>query len=199
MPSKSDERAPVAPHRLAPRGWTRIFTFLLILVAGGAIARAGIYYLDQNGDGKSWWEFLPWVQAEAKASVAPSYTPSVTASPTASPSPTAEPTYNFKTRITVYNVSSNATLAGEIATMIGDSSDFTVIKTAKWSGAKPPANVVRFEDPKLADTAAYVAQLLGIQTVASGPVSAGGIAVLLVDDPRPQPTVTPSPTVSATP
>jgi hypothetical protein len=95
--------------------------------------------------------------------------------------------------VTIYNASSNPQLATEIAALLVADGRFAQVDTAAWSGARPPANVVRFENPVLSDTANLVSHILGIQTVASGPTSGPAIAVILVSDPRPQPKVAPSP------
>lgn len=197
MSRKSDERVPVAPHRLSPRGWTRIFTFLFVFVAGGGIAYGAIWYLDQNSDG-NFWDFIPFLASDPEPSVAPSITTTATAtaSPTVSPSATVAPEYNYSVKVTIYNISDDPALGTDIVTLLGEESGFTNIVAQSWNGARPPANVVRFEDPALADTAAYVANILGIQTVASGPTAGPDIAVILVEDPRPQPEPTASPSAS---
>jgi hypothetical protein len=196
---KPDERAPVAPHRLSPRGWTRVFTFLFVFVAGGGIAYGAIWYLDQNSDG-NFWDFIPFLASDPEPSVAPSFTAAEpTFTPSATPSATVEPEYDYSVKVTIYYSSSDSALGKDIAAYLGDISDFSKISSKKWSGARPPANVVRFEDPALAETAAHVAELLGIQTVASGPTSGPDIAVVLIEDPRPQPETTVSPSASASP
>jgi hypothetical protein len=191
----SQASAPVAAHRLAPRGWLRIFTFLAVFVTFGGLAYGAIWYLDQSGD--NWREKLPFFGSDDPS---PSPSASVTAAPSpttsASPSPTTSANYNFAVRVTIYNASGNEALGPEIAALLAGSSEFTVIDSQPWSGALPPANVVRFQDPALSDTAALVAKLLGVQTVASGPTEGPAIAVILVTDPRPQPKVTPSPGAS---
>ncbi len=198
MPRKSADRAPVAAHRLSPRGWTRIFTFLFVFVAFGGIAYGAIWYQDRNGDG-NWWEVLPFFHPDPEPSIAPSVNLETTMAPSPSASPSAQPVYNFKVKITIYNDSKDTALGSEISALLGDTSEFTSISTKKWTGAHPPANVVRFEDPKLADTAAYIGKLLGIQTITSGPTSGPDIAVVLVDDPRPQPEPTASVSTSVAP
>ncbi len=198
MPRDSQVRPPVAAHRLAPRGWLRIFTFLAVFVAFGGLAYGAVWYLDQSGD--NWWEKLPFI-GSAEPSPSPSASASATPSPTAtaSPSPTVTLDVNYSLRVTIYNASADPALGGEIAALLGENSDFTQIDSLGWSGATPPANVVRFENPDFSDSAAAVAAALGIQTVASGPTDGPSIAVILVTDPRPQPEVTPSPSASVSP
>jgi hypothetical protein len=191
---KSQDPAPVAAHRLAPRGWTHIFTFLAVFAAFGAIAWGGIWFLDQKG--KSWTDYIPFM-SHSTPSPAPST--SVVAGATASPSvsPTVSANYNFAARVTIYNASSNPQLGTEIAALLVADGRFAQVDTAAWSGARPPANVVRFENPDLSDTANLVSRILGIQTVASGPTSGPAIVVVLVSDPRSQPKGTPSPGATA--
>jgi len=196
----SQPRPPIAAHRLAPRGWTRIFTFLAVFVAFGALAWGSVWYLDQND--MNWKNWIPFLSSD-EPSPSPSSSATAAPSPTvsASPSPTVSANYNFAVRVTIYNASDDPALGGEIAALLGGSSEFTLIDSQAWGGARPPANVVRFENPELSDTAGLVAEILGIQTVASGPTEGPAIAVVLVSDPRPQPKVTPSatPSASATP
>lgn len=196
MSRDSQPRPPVAAHRLAPRGWTRIFTFLAVFCAFGGLAWGSVWYLDQND--VNWKDFVPFVSSD-EPSPSPSASATTTPSPTtsASPSPSVSVSYDFSVRVTVYNASEDPALGGEIAALLGENSEFTKIDARKWSGARPPANVVRFVNPELSDTASLVAQILEIQTVASGPTEGPAIAVILVTDPRPQPEVTPSVTPSA--
>jgi hypothetical protein len=191
----SQDPAPVAAHRLAPRGWTRIFTFLLVFVVFGGIAYGGIWYLDHNG--MSWKEYIPFLSSgepSPSPSASASATPGVTVSP--SPSPSVAKNYDLTVRVTIYNASGNPALGSDIAALLAADGRFTQIDTLPWSGALPPGNVVRFENPDLSDTANLVSEILGIQTVASGPTAGPAIAVILVSDPRPQPKVTPSPGAS---
>ena len=198
MSRDSQASRPVAAHRLAPRGWLRIFTFLAVFVACGGLAYGVVWYLDQSGD--DWWEKLPFF-GSGEPSPSPSASATLAPSPTASasPSPTTSASYNFAVPVTIYNASADPELGSEIAALLGDSSEFTLIDAQSWSGPLPPANLVRFQDPALSDTASLVADLLGIQTVSSGPTEGPRIAVILVTDPRPQPTVTPSASPSASP
>jgi hypothetical protein len=194
----SQGRSPVAAHRLAPRGWLRLFTFLAVLVTFGGLAYGAIWYLDRAGD--NWWEKLPLIgSGDASPSPSASATPSASPTVSATPSPTTSANYNYAVRVTIYNASADPALGAEIAAVLAGSSEFTLIDSQGWSGARPPANVVRFQDPALGDTAALIAELLGVQTVASGPTEGPAIAVILVTDPRPQPKVTPSPGASPTP
>jgi hypothetical protein len=188
---------PVAAHRLAPRGWVRIFTFLAVFVAFGGLAYGAVWYLDQSGD--NWWEKLPFI-GSGDPSPSPSASATAAPSPTASasPSPTTSANYNYAVRVTIYNASGDESLGAEIAALLAGSSEFTLIDSQAWGGALPPANVVRFQDPALSDTATLVAELLGVQTVTPGPTEGPAIAVILVTDPRPQPKVTPSATASPT-
>ncbi len=198
MSRNAKDPAPVAAHRLAPRGWTRIFTFLFVFALFGGIAYGGIWYLDQNG--KSWKDWIPFLSSgepSPSPSASPSATPDVTVSP--SPSPSVSANYNFGVRVTVYNASGDPALGSDIAALLAADGRFTQIDTLPWSGALPPANVVRFENPDLSDTANLVKTILGIQTVASGPTDGPAIAVVLVSDPRPQPKVTPSPGATPSP
>jgi hypothetical protein len=192
----AQDPAPIAAHRLAPRGWTRIFTFLLVFALFGGIAYGSIWYLDQNG--KSWQDWIPFLNSgEPSPSASTSATPGVTASP--SPTASVATNYDFTVRVTIYNASGDPALGSDIAALLAADGRFTQIDTLPWSGALPPANVVRFENPDLSDTATLVKTILGIQTVASGPTDGPAIAVVLVSDPRPQPKVTPSPGTSPTP
>lgn len=200
MARNPKDPAPVAAHRLAPRGWTRIFTFLLVFAVFGGIAYGGIWYFDQNGTSwKDWIPFLSSGEPSPSPSASASATPGVTTSPSPSPSPSAD--YDFSVRVTVYNASGNPALGSEIAALLAADGRFTQIDTLPWTGALPPGNVVRFENPALSDTANLIKTILDIQTVASGPTDGPAIAVILVEDPRPQPEVTPSPgaSPSATP
>jgi len=193
----SQGAAPVAAHRLAPRGWTRIFTFLLVFAVFGGIAYGGIWFLDQNG--KSWKDYIPFLSSgepSPSPSTSTSATPGATASPSASPSPSAS--YNFAVRVTIYNASGDPALGSDIAAVLSADGRFAQVDTLPWKGALPPANVVRFENPDLSDTANLVKTILGIQTVASGPTDGPAIAVILVSDPRQQPKVTPKPGASPT-
>ena len=195
MSRNAKDSAPVAAHRLAPRGWTRIFTFLVVFALFGGVAYGGIWFLDQNG--KSWKDYIPFLgssQPSPSPSASASTTPGVTVSPSASPSPSAN--YDFSVRVTIYNASGDAALGSEIVALLAADGRFAQIDTLPWTGALPPANVVRFENPDLSDTATLVKTILGIQTVASGPTDGPAIAVILVSDPRPQPKVTPSPGAS---
>jgi hypothetical protein len=187
---KSQDPAPVAAHRLAPRGWTHIFTFLAVFAAFGAIAWGGIWFLDQKGT--TWTDYIPFM-SHSTPSPAPSTSVVASPSPSASPSPTVSANYNYAVRITIYNASANPQLGTEIAALLVKDGRFAQVDTAAWSGARPPANVVRFENPTLSDTADLVSNILGIQTVASGPTAGPAIAVILVSDPRSQPKVSPSP------
>ncbi len=200
MSRNSQDPAPVAAHRLAPRGWTRIFTFLLVFALFGGIAYGGIWYLDHNG--KSWRELIPFLSS-GEPSPSPSPSPSTSATPGVTASPSTSPSvamnYDFTVRVTIYNASGNPALGSDIAALLAADGRFKQIDTLPWSGALPPANVVRFENPALSDTATLVKTILGIQTVASGPTDGPAIAVVLVTDPRPQPKVTPSPGASPTP
>ena len=64
---------------------------------------------------------------------------------------------------------------------------------ANWDGAKPPANVVRFEIAEARATPRHLlAKLLDIQTVAFGLTESRPIAVVLVTDPLPDADPTPS-------
>ncbi|HEX7589646.1 MAG TPA: LytR C-terminal domain-containing protein [Demequinaceae bacterium] len=195
MSRNPQDPAPVAAHRLAPRGWTRIFTFLLVFALFGGIAYGGIWYLDHNG--KSWKDWIPFLSSgepSPSPSASASATPGVTASP--SPSPSVAKNYDLTVRVTIYNASGNPALGSDIAALLAADGRFKQIDTLPWSGALPPGNVVRFENPDLSDTANLVSQILKIQTVASGPTSGPAIAVILVSDPRAQPKVTPSPGAS---
>ena len=198
MSRNSQDPAPVAAHRLAPRGWTHIFTFLLVFVLFGGIAYGGIWYLDHNG--KSWKEWIPFLSSgepSPSPATTASATPGVTTSP--SPSPSVTKNYDFTVRVTIYNASADPALGSDIAALLAADGRFKQIDALPWSGALPPANVVRFENPDLSDTATLVKTILGIQTVASGPTDGPAIAVILVSDPRPQPTVTPKPGATASP
>jgi hypothetical protein len=191
----AQDPAPVAAHRLAPRGWTRIFTFLFVFALFGGIAYGGIWYIDHNG--KSLKDYI-WFLSSAEPSPSPSASASPTPGATVSPSPSPSPSenYNFAVRVTIYNASGDPALGSDIAALLAADGRFAQIDTLPWSGALPPGNVVRFENPDLSDTANLVSEILGIQTVASGPTSGPAIAVILVSDPRPQPKVTPSPGAS---
>jgi hypothetical protein len=192
---KIQDPAPVAAHRLAPRGWTRIFTFLFVFAVFGGLAYGAIWFLDQNG--KSWKDYVPFLgsaEPSPSPSASASATPGVTVSPSPSPSPSAN--YDFSVRVTIYNASGDPALGTDIAALLAADGRFTQIDTQPWTGALPPANVVRFENPDLSDTATLVKTILEIQTVASGPTDGPAIAVILVTDPRPQPKVTPSPGAS---
>jgi hypothetical protein len=199
----SQASTPVAAHRLAPRGWLRIFTFLAVFATFGGLAYGAIWYLDQSDeDWEGWWEWLPFVGSDDPS---PSPSASTTASPSstvsAAPSPTTSANYNFAVQVTIYNASGVEALGPEIAALLAGSSEFTLIDSQAWGGALPPANVVRYQDPALSDTAALIAEILGVQTVNTGPTEGPAIAVILVTDPRPQPKVTPTatPSTSAAP
>jgi hypothetical protein len=193
----SENRAPVAAHRLSPRGWTRVVTFLAVFAVSGGAAYASVWYLDRT-DGTSWWSIIPGLGKNTPhVSVATYVAPS--ASPSASPTVSVTHNYDFSATVSVFNDSGDGTLASAIATLLQESTQFTSVDTRTWDGPTPPANSVRFENPDLADTAQLIADTLGIQTVNNGPTGGPDIAVILVTDPRAQPKVTPSPSTSATP
>ena len=199
MPRDSQVRPPVAAHRLAPRGWLRIFTFLAVLVTFGGLAYGA--HLVPRSRGRQLVGEASLDRLRRRLPVALRVDNSL-AEPDGLRQPEPDDVRELQLRRPgddLQRLGRTRRSAPRSPRSSRGSSEFTLIDSQAWSGALPPANVVRFQDPALGDTAALVAELLGVQTVASGPTEGPAIAVILVTDPRPQPKVTPSPGASPSP
>lgn len=178
----------VGVHRRTPRGWTRAAAFLAIMgiSAGLAVGAAKVWYLLDD------IPFLAWIRGGIVGDHAPtmfvtmSVTPTVIVEPSPSPSPTPSstviPVYNLGATVRVFDAGAQS-FSGDAAAVLTADGDLTAVTTGTWTGASPPANVVRFSDPALQDTANLIGQLLGIDSVLSGPTNGPDIAVVLVTRP----------------
>ncbi len=187
----TQDGAAVGVHRAPTRIWTRVVSaFAIFLLAGGATY--GYFYAKSN-----WSIFAspePSVSPTATASWTPFVTPSTT--PSASPSPSisvAPPDIRYGSKILVYNDSKQSGLAGKVKGIILDGGEFTKVATGNWDGAKPPANVIRYNDEKLRDTVDLLAKLLNIKAVAFGLTESRPIEIVLVTDPFPDADPSPAP------
>jgi hypothetical protein len=105
--------------------------------------------------------------------------------------------YDFAAVVVVYDQSGIADVGTEAIADVVEETEFTSVAAGSWTGAAPPANVVRYRDVAYEDSAKLIAEVLGIASVSLGPLSSGDIAVILVSDPSPAPA--PSPSASASP
>ena len=190
------EGTPSGVHRRIPKPWTRALVFVGVIVTAIGLGW-GVAHVILISDNVSW---LHWIRAPFEHS-SPSYNPipSESPSPTLSPSPSESPSPTVSlnlvlgANVVVFNDTGDGQIAVEVQSILDTESGFTKVSTASWSGAKPPANVVRYSLPQFADSAKAIADVLGITTVEIGPVPGADIAVILVKDLSPQPTPTPKP------
>lgn len=182
---------PVGAHRTHPRGWTRIFVFLAVFALSGALAYAGATVAARTA-GFDVGDLFG--QGTTEPSQAPTPSQTATTEPSPTPSETVEHNYDFAASVGIYNLVGDSSISDDAkAALTGEG--FTSVVTGNWSGTRPPANIVRFTNPALEDTAQFVASLLGIQTVASGDTGGPAIAVIYITDPNaePEPSAAPSP------
>lgn len=185
---------PVGVHRAPRNPWAKVWPPLLAFVLVGLLT-FGAVFLFWNRDALSDWfggsepaaSPTPSVTATAEASPTPSVTPSATPSPTPTPSETAEPepVIDYDAAIAVRNGAGITGLAGQNQTILTDAGFTDVDANDLPTGDRPGANTVQYTADDLADTAALVAETLGIDAVEQVGSTPGGtsIEVLLVTDP----------------
>lgn len=183
---------PVGVHRAPRNPWAKVWPPLLAFVLVGLLT-FGAVFLFWNRDALS--DLFagsepspsPSVTATVEASPTPSVTPSSTPSPTPTPSETAEPepVIDYGAAIAVRNGAGITGLAGENQTLLTDAGFTDVDANDLPTGDRPGANTVQYVGEDLADTAALVAETLGISSVELVSATPGGtsIEVLLVTDP----------------
>ncbi len=142
---------------------------------------------------------VPWLAWLDGIGSAPAPSPSAfvtiepSATPTASPSATYVPSYEYAASIRVFNDAGIANLAAKVRDHILIGGEFTNVATDNWDGASAPANVIRYNDPSLKETAELLAKMIGITTVAFGITDTASIEIVLRSDPIPEPEPEPSP------
>lgn len=187
---------PVGVHR-APRKWyVKALPPLLVFIAAGLIAYLAATFLWNNENNAD-----PAVTPSPTAAVTntaeptpantptPAVTPSVTSSPSAEPTPTEtaepEPQIILDAQIHVRNGAGVAGLAGKQQAEL-EAGGYTNIEANNISSSLIPdgANTVTYTEDRLADTAADVADKLGIDAIQGGDTPGGAeIEVLLASNP----------------
>ncbi|WP_430868386.1 LytR C-terminal domain-containing protein [Demequina aurantiaca] len=195
-PDEFDEIArsggPVGVHR-APRKWyVRLLPPLLVFIAAGLFAYVIATFLwNQDSTTDAAATPSPTASISATPSATPSVAPSVTPSPTPSPTPTPtetaepEPEIIYDAQVHVRNGSGVAGLAAEQQADL-EAAGYTNIEANNISSSLIPdgQNTVTYSEDRLADTAANVAQTLGIEAVQGGSTPGGAeIEVLLASNP----------------
>ncbi|WNM27866.1 LytR C-terminal domain-containing protein [Demequina capsici] len=183
------QAGPVGVHRAPRAWWTRVLTPLVVFLVAG-LAAYGLVVWNWNTDISS-PEATTSVTASptAETSSSATATPSATASasPAASPSVTAtpEPVIQYDAGVVVRNGAGIAGIAAAQQTLLeGDGFTNVSANNIKASLIPDGVNVVMYSDEALADTAARVAEVLGIASVQLGTTPGGGaIEVLLATDP----------------
>ncbi|WP_084075147.1 LytR C-terminal domain-containing protein [Demequina sp. NBRC 110052] len=183
------ESGPVGVHRAPRRWWSYLIVPLIVfLVAGGAAFLYAQY--NWNLEIATPTETVtadPTDTAEPTETAEPTPTATSTPTPTPTPSETAEPepVILYDAQIHVRNGARVSGLAGENQALL-EADGFTNLEANNIDGSLIPgdANVVMYTEERLADTAARVAEVLGIESVQLGDTPGGAeIEVLLASDP----------------
>jgi len=190
------EGTPSGVHRRIPKPWTRTLVFVAIVATAIGLGW-GVAHVILISDNVSWlhWIRAPFEHSTASYSPIPSESPTVAVSPSPSESasPTVPPDLVLDANVVVFNDTGDGQVSVEVQSILETETGFTKVATGSWSGATPPANVIRYSLPQFADSANYIADLLGITSVETGPAQGADIAIILVKDLSPQPTPTPKP------
>jgi len=173
-----------------------VATFIAVFALFGGMAYGVVVAINRAGE-VSWLAWLdgfgsaPAPSPSAFVTIEPSASPSP--SPSASPSPSYVPSYNYGASIRVFNDAGISGLAAKVRDHILAGGEFTNVVTDNWDGASAPANVIRYNNESLKDTAELLAEMTGISTVAFGITDAASIEIVLRSDPIPDPEPEPSP------
>ncbi|WP_084125547.1 LytR C-terminal domain-containing protein [Demequina sp. NBRC 110054] len=188
------EAGPVGVHR-APRPWVMgLIAPLVVFLLAGLLAFIIVWW-NWNQDITSSDDATATAtattsstsSASPSASATPSASAAASASPSASPSAseTAEPVIEYDTAVAVRNGSGIAGLAGTQQTLL-EGEGFTSVEANNINLSLIPdgQNTVVYADEALADTAAEIADVLGIDSVLQQSTPGGtAIEVLLASDP----------------
>lgn len=185
---------PVGVHRAPRPWWSRVLPPLLAFLIAGAIA-FGIATLLWNRDigGAAEPTASPTVTVTPDAEPTDTPTDTVEPTPTASaePEPTPsesaepEPDIIYDAQVHVRNGARIQGLAGEQQQELTDAG-YTTLEANNIDTSLIPdgANVVTYDEDRLADTAQDIADILGIDAVEGGGTPGGAeIEVLLATDP----------------
>ncbi|WP_062136237.1 LytR C-terminal domain-containing protein [Demequina aestuarii] len=189
------EGGPVGVHRAPRPWWTRVLPPLLAFIIAGAVA-FGIATLLWNRDIVGGGDPAPTPTVTVTPTDEPSGAPTASAQPPAeseapepSPAPSEteepEPVILFDAQVHVRNGAGIQGLAGEQQAVLVDAG-YTNTEANNISSSLIPddANVVIYSEERLADTAADVAERLGIDQVEMDDTPGGAeIEVLLASEP----------------
>ncbi len=186
------EAGPVGVHR-APRPWVMgLIAPLVVFLLAGLLAFIIVWWnwnqdISSDDDATATATATTSATPSSSASATPSASAAVSASPSASPSAseTAEPVIEYDTAIAVRNGSGIAGLAGSQQTLLeGDGFTSVEANNINLSLIPDSQNTVVYADEALADTAAEIAEVLGIDSVLQQSTPGGtAIEVLLASDP----------------
>ncbi len=181
------EAGPVGVHRAPRRWWTRLLLPLGVFVVAGALAYGWVAYTWNQDIVNPETSFTP--DPSDTATTTPTPTPSDSTSASASPSPsesvTPEPVIEYDAEVVVRNGAGISGIAGAQQAIL-EADGFTDVEANNINASLIPdgVNTVVYSDEALADTAAHIAELLGIDSVLQQDTPGGGaIEVLLASDP----------------
>jgi hypothetical protein len=184
---------PVGVHRAPRPWWTRILPPLLAFLLAGAVAYAIAMVLWNSGGSSPDPAPTPTVvvtptdEPTTAPTAEPTAEPTESAQPSPTPSETAEPepVVIFDAQVHVRNGAGVQGLAGVQQEILVDGGYTNTEANNIDSGLIPGgANVVMYSEDRLADTAADVAERLGIDAVEMGDTPGGAeVEVLLATDP----------------
>ncbi|MDN4471954.1 LytR C-terminal domain-containing protein [Demequina zhanjiangensis] len=183
------EAGPVGVHRAPRPWWTRLLLPLAVFLIAGGVAYGWVAYTWNQDIANPETSFTPTEEPTETAEPSPTATASESASPSASPTPTVsetpEPVIVYDAEVFVRNGAGIAGIAGAQQEIL-EADGFTAVTANNINASLIPngENTVVYEDPELADTAAHIAELLGIDAVLEQrPPGGNQIEVLLASDP----------------
>lgn len=180
----AEQGGPLGVHRAPRAWWTRALPVLVAFVLAGAAAYGlATYYWGPGSANAPVAETSPGTSPQPTTSPAESPAPEPESSPEPEPEPDPEPVINFDTDITVLNAAGIGGLAATNQEKLEDDG-FTSVAASNLTSNLPDQNTVIYSSDDDAETAARVAEVLGIDDVEQGsPPGGASIEVILVSDP----------------
>lgn len=172
------DRGPKGVHRPAEPTWKKFLPLLVALVVGPLLAWAAISALNRDNPVP---EAGPTTPVESTTAVEP--TEAVETTAPAEPTETAEPepVINYEAPVVVYNGARVAGIAGRVSERVTELG-FTQVTADNYTAEDPADSTVFYNNAELADTAAAVAEGLGIANVTENAEAAESISVILRPD-----------------
>jgi hypothetical protein len=180
----AEQAGPVGVHRAHRNVLARLLVALVVtfVLAGGAAYGLATYYWESGGGTPDPTE-TPSPTPDPTPTIDPSPSPSPSPSLSPSPEPEPEPVINFGVGVTVLNASGIGGLAGKQQEELEDAG-FTNVAAGNLTFSLPEENTVIYAAAGQADTAAFIAEVLGIDNVEQGsPPGGNAIEVILRTDP----------------